>query len=80
MITIKLYGLIREQCGLERLQVEASTVREAMEQASLNGIEKTLFKDAIIFVNKKQLSGLSRFSYKLKDGDEISLLSALGGG
>jgi len=80
MITIKLYGLIREQSGHKQLQVEAATVRGVMAQASLQGIDKKLFRQAIIFVNGEQISGINRFAYKLKDGDELSLLSALSGG
>ena len=80
MVTIKLFGLTRETGGRDKLIVKAGTVRGAMEQAAAMGVDPKLFRRALLFVNNRQLRGAGRFAFRLQDGDELALLSPVGGG
>jgi|GEM_PF-1460053 len=80
MVTVKFYGLIREQTGKTQLIVSPGTVREIMVQAAALGVDKKYFREAVLFAGKQQLTGSGRYTFKLNDGDELSLLSPLGGG
>ncbi len=82
MITVKLFGMFRLLADKSQLLVEAGTVRQVLNQVSryCPGLSRRQLKQAIIFVNKEQISGSRRFSKKLKDGDELVLLSPMSGG
>ena len=80
MVTIRLFGPIRESCGQGKISVEAGSVREVMAMAVRQGVDQKLFSMAIMFVNGQSVVGAKRWKVKLKDGDELALLSPVGGG
>jgi molybdopterin converting factor small subunit len=80
MITIRLFGPIRENYGQGRISVEAGTMREVMARAVQQGVDEKLFAGAIMFVNNKSVVGARRWAVRLKDGDEVALLSPVSGG
>jgi len=80
MITIRLFGILREHSIPDMFTIEAKTVREALDAAARNGVDSKLLRGALIFINGSPLSGVGRLSRRLSDGDEIALLSPAGGG
>ena len=80
MVTIRLFGPIRENCGQGRIIVEAGTMREVMRLAMQQGVDEKLFARAVMFVNGQAVVGAKRWALRLRDGDEIVLLSPVGGG
>jgi len=80
MIIVKFYGLVSVYSGHRQIEVEAGTVREALERVAELGVEKSLLRGALIFVGSKQLKGITRMRHRLSPGDELSLLSPAGGG
>jgi len=44
------------------------------------GVDETLLREALIFLNGKPLTGIWRLRRRLRDGDELALLSPAGGG
>ena len=80
MVTIRLFGPIRENCGQGRISVEAGTMREVMRQAMQQKVDKKLFTMAVMFVNGQAVVGGKRWTVRLRDGDEVVLLSPVGGG
>jgi molybdopterin converting factor small subunit len=80
MVTIRLFGPIRESCGQGRISVEAGTMREVMARVAQQGVDEKLFARAVVFVNDRPVLGAKRWRIKLKDGDEVALLSPVSGG
>jgi len=78
-VKIKLFGLLSIYGGPRTVSVQANTVGEALKIAGAMGVDKSLLKEALIFVNDRPVRN-SRRTYKLNDGDEIALLSPSGGG
>ena len=76
MITVKLYGLLRLDSGLQEKQLEAATVKEVLEQLADCGIAPRELNGCVILVNGK--SGNKRS--KLTDGDQVVLMSPVAGG
>ena len=84
MVTVKLFGLFRLDTGIKGLKADVSDVKELypilLEKArELNPDTKITAKDidgCIVIINGKQ----SRKSSKLKDGDEVMLMSPVCGG
>ena len=82
MITVKFYGLISVDNNIEQLEVPEGTVSQVLNEIIrlLPNISKEQLMQSIMFVNKKQIIGNSRFSIMLKAGDELALLSPVSGG
>ena len=76
MITVKLYGLLRIESGIKEKQLEAATVKEALEQLTLWGIDRKDLKGCVVLVNGKSANRRS----KLEDGDTVVLMSPVAGG
>lgn len=84
MINVKLFGLFRIDTGIKKLECEAECVRDLypklLEEAKrLNPDTKITSKDidgCIIMVNGET----AKKSSKLKDGDEVTLMSPVCGG
>ena len=78
MITVRLYGLLRVESGIREVKLEAGTVRQ-LKQQLLERTDRISPKDldgCIVLVGGRPCSG----STKLKDGDEVQLLSPVAGG
>ena len=76
MITVKLYGLLRIESGIREKQLEAATVREALEALEACGIPGKDLKGCLILVNGKSAAKRS----KLAEGDTVVLMSPVAGG
>ena len=84
MVSVKLFGLFRLDTGLKELQAEAGSVKELYpillaEAKRNNPMTKVTAKDidgCIVIVNGKQC----KKSAKLRDGDEVFLMSPVCGG
>jgi molybdopterin converting factor small subunit len=76
MITVKLYGLLRIESGIKEKQLDARTVKEALDTLALCGIPKKDLDSCIILVNGRNASKRS----KLTDGDSVVLMSPVAGG
>lgn len=78
MVTVRLFGTLRLDAGRRQIEVDAATVAEALEKAAaalgLPGSGPLL--QAAVYVNGER-AGLRT---RLKDGDEIDLLSPAAGG
>lgn len=82
MIIVKFYGLISVDNNIGQLAIHEGTVRQVINEVIRlhPNISKEQLMQSIMFVNKKQVVGNSRFSIVLKDGDELALLSPVSGG
>ncbi len=84
MVHVKLFGLFRLDTGLKELSAEAGSVKELYpillsEAKKLDPNTAITAKDidgCIVIVNGRQ----SKKSTKLKDGDEVMLMSPVCGG
>ena len=76
MITVKLYGLLRIESGIKEKQLEAVTVKEALDQLAACGIGRNDLNGCVILVNGKTANKRS----KLTDGDTVVLMSPVAGG
>ena len=76
MITVKLYGLLRIESGIKEKQLEAVTVKEALDRLAACGIDRRDLNGCVILVNGKTANKRS----KLTDGDTVVLMSPVAGG
>ena len=76
MITVKLYGLLRIESGIKQTQLNAATVKEALEMLAAMGIPKKDLNSCLILVDGKSTGKRN----KLKDGDTVVLMSPVAGG
>jgi len=77
MIKIKLFGALRLKCGIAAMDVYAMNVKEACRLLSkATGYPEKEFKNCTFMINGKSV----RYSAKLHDGDELTLMSPSGGG
>jgi len=82
MIKLKLYGLLRLDCGLKELELDISSTAELMGALDARLLElgreaqHKKLQNFIVTVNGKPVKG----KVPLKDGDEVCLLSAVAGG
>lgn len=80
MVTIKLFGSLRLKTGCKGLEVQASdapsvkAVCQLLAEETGHSIKE--FKNCVFMINGKP----GKFSSALKDGDELVLLAAAGGG
>lgn len=84
MVNVKLFGLLRLDTGLRELSAEARTVKDLypilLEAAKAarpdTRITAADIEGCIVVINGRQ----GKKSDKLKDGDEVSLMSPVCGG
>ena len=76
MITVKLYGLLRIESGIKEKQLEATAVKEVLEQLACCGIDRKALNGCVILVNESNANKRS----KLTDGDTVVLMSPVAGG
>ena len=84
MVKVKLFGLFRLDTGLKELNLEAGTVKELypflLAEARKNKpgtvINEADIDGCIVMINGKQ----GKKSSRLKDGDEVMLMSPVCGG
>ena len=84
MVHIKLFGLLRLDTGLRELSAEAGSVRElypallaeAKKANPATTVTKADIDGCIVMINGKQ----GKKSSRLRDGDEVLLMSPVCGG
>ena len=84
MVTVKLFGLLRLDTGLKKLEAEAKSVKElypillaeAKKARPDTRITAADIDGCIVVVNGKQ----ARKSSPLRDGDQVFLMSPVCGG
>jgi molybdopterin converting factor small subunit len=82
MITVKFFGTYRLKSVKGELRLNAGTVKQVLVDIGQNcpELSEQELKQAILFVNKQQITGRRRLSMRLKDGDELVLISPMCGG
>lgn len=82
MITVKFFGLVSIKANIRQLLVKEGTVRQVLNEVNEKcpSFTEQQMIQAVMFINKQQVSGKKRFSIVLKEGDELALLSPLSGG
>ena len=84
MVHVKLFGLLRLDTGLKELDAEAATVgdlypillAEAKKAKSATKVTARDVDGCVIMINGKQ----GKKSSRLKDGDQVQLMSPVCGG
>ncbi len=84
MVHVKLFGLLRLDTGLKELDAEAATVgelypillREAKRRKPATTVTARDVDGCVILINGKQ----GKKSSRLRDGDEVLLMSPVCGG
>jgi molybdopterin converting factor small subunit len=82
MITVKFFGTYRLKAVKGELRLNAGTVKQVLVDIGQHcpELSEQELKQAILFVNKQQITGRRRLSMRLKDGDELVLISPMCGG
>ena len=82
MIKIKFYGMIRLNCGVAKLELEAKTIEELIFfiDKKIEGLNEKDLKNCTILVNGINMLKLKKLKTSLKDGDEVVFLSPASGG
>jgi molybdopterin converting factor small subunit len=82
LITVRVFGVTRLLLKVNRLEIDANSVGEALKIISnlYENITLKELKNCIIFVNGTNIIELKRFNTKIKDRDEIQIFSPVGGG
>jgi len=82
MITVKFFGVMSVDNNIRKMEAGEGTVKEVLSEvsASCPGLTEKQLKQAIMFINKKRISGYRRLSIVLKAGDELVFLNPPSGG
>lgn len=75
MISVRVFGLLRLDSGISRLELEGGTVGEVLSRLP-EALDEKKIKGCSILVNGKAATRRT----KLNDGDEITILSPVAGG
>ena len=92
-VTVKLFGVLRVDTHLAKEEIDADRLEEIFDLLNrkvdeiyqenkktnpmLEAPDKLSFKDAVVFIDGKRVSGKHR---RLADGEEIWLMSPASGG
>ena len=78
MIRVKLFGLLRLSTGLKEVEIAAADMNAVYRALAARAPQLTVkeLNRCVVFINGKQGNRRS----KLKDGDEVMLLSPVAGG
>jgi len=80
MVTVKLYGVLREEYGASPLVIESGSVREVLSHVAKTDVDEKFLRSCVMFVNNRPLRGAVRLSARLRDGDELALMPPVSGG
>ena len=81
MVTVKLFGAARINYKDKEVQLNASTVKEVLEQlAEKYDAPLKDFKQFVYFVNDVNIDKLKMYKTPLKEGDVIMVISLGSGG
>ena len=82
MITVKFFGMVgsgKSTVEIDKDEISVKQVFEFVLTSYLEISEKQL-EQAVMFVNRQQITGRKRLTVVLKDSDELALLSPASGG
>jgi len=79
-VTVRLYGILSAYGGPRELSFDAQTMQDVLIRLSELGVDKSLLKCALVFINDYPVVGSLRLKHKLECGDVIAFLSPSGGG
>lgn len=82
MILVRFFGTLRLSIGESRLEMEVERIDQLLVKINqkYNKIGIKQLKNSVIFINNQNINKLERFKSRLKDGDEVLFISAMGGG
>lgn len=92
MIKIKFYSLIRLQLGVNEIEIDSKivSVYQLLQKAEkqigkkflrlLIDAEEEILAGTMILINGRNIFHLDKLNSKVRDGDEISIFPAGGGG
>lgn len=82
MIKVRFFGKIRIQIQTSYMDIEANSIDELFRKIEKNNdnIKYKELKKAIIFVNDVNILKLTKYKTPLQSGDEVVILSPVGGG
>lgn len=80
MVTVRVFGLLREEAGRSVWTLEAKTLAAVFLALEAHGLSRVKLRNAWVFVNQKPARGMMRLYKRLDDGDEVALLSPVSGG
>ena len=76
MITVKLYGLLRIDSGIKERKIEATHMKDVLDDLMAQGISRQDLSGCVILINGKSASKRS----VLQNGDVVQLMSPVAGG
>lgn len=82
MITVKFFGMVGSGKSIVEIDRDEITVNQVFQVILKDYPEFTekQLEQAVLFVNRQQITGRKRLSIVLKDSDELALLSPASGG
>lgn len=82
MIKVRFFGKIRMEIQTSYMDIEANSIDELFRKIEKNdaNIKYKELKKAIIFVNDVNIFKLTKYKTPLQSGDEVIILSPVGGG
>ena len=82
MIKVRFFGMLGVDNNVAMLEMDNGTVKQVLDlvREKYPSISEKQLSQAVLFLNKEQLTGQKRFSTILKDADELALLSPASGG
>lgn len=82
MITVRVFGVTRLLIKVNKIEIDASSVADALKRINklYESITLKELRSCVIFVNGTNIVYLKRFRTKIKDGDEMQIFSPVGGG
>lgn len=82
MITVRIFGLISIEYGLNRIDMEEGKVSRILDEIvrQYPGITRKRLQQSVMFINKEQVIVNKVLAMTLKDGDELVLISPSSGG
>ena len=76
MITVKLYGLLRIDSGIKERKIEATNMKDVLDDLMAQGISRKDLAGCVILINGSSATKRS----VLCDGDVVQLMSPVAGG
>lgn len=82
MAKIKFFGLLRLEAGVAHMSAEAANIKELIVILGdrIEGLDISELRNAVIFVNGKNITEQKMYRTKLDENSEVMFLSPVSGG
>lgn len=82
MAKIKFFGLLRLKAGVANISAEAANIKELITVLGnqMEGLDISELKNAVIFVDGKNITEQKMYRTKLNENSEVMFLSPVSGG